>query len=98
LSIRDLNYLLYMRRTARLMQWSYLICDTCRVGKNTQANIPDTTAAAQELNAGYEIRRVLISRSELDALDDIYSDKDTDSVPDDEQSQNLVEDPGPDFC
>jgi hypothetical protein len=40
----------------------------------------------------------VISRSELDALDDIYSDKDTDSVPDDEQSQNLVEDPGPDFC
>jgi hypothetical protein len=35
---------------------------------------------------------------EIDALDVADSDKDIDSVPDDEQSQDLVEDPGPDFC
>jgi hypothetical protein len=37
-----------------------------------------------------------MSWSELDEFDVVDSDKDTDSVPDDEQSQDLVEDPGPD--
>jgi hypothetical protein len=30
--------------------------------------------------------------------DDVDSDKDADSVPDDEQSEDLIEDPDPDFC